>query len=90
MVKVETLHERKELLKILQSSRDTSALKAFVRYKGLSLLWTWMVDASEDKHKYKVEVSVGLLFVVSRENILTSILRVIITTQSCYNEFFYI
>lgn len=56
MVKVETLHERKELLKILQSSRDTSALKAFVRYKGLSLLWTWMVDASEDKHKYKVEI----------------------------------
>ena len=56
MVKIETLHERQELLKILQTTSDSSALKAFVRYKGLALLWSWMVDAPEEKMKYKREV----------------------------------
>ncbi|XP_065656166.1 histone-lysine N-methyltransferase SETD2 isoform X2 [Hydra vulgaris] len=56
MVKVETLHERRELLKILQSTTNANALKSFVRYKGLSLLWTWMVDAPSHKTKYKVEI----------------------------------
>lgn len=60
MVKIETLHERQELLKILQASSDNSALKAFVKYKGLSLLWSWMVDAPEEKQKYKREVYVSL------------------------------
>ena len=56
MVKTETSHERRELLKIMQASADTNALKSFVRYKGLDLLWSWMVDASEDRNKYRYEV----------------------------------
>ena len=58
MVKTETSHERRELLKIMQASADTSALKSFVRYKGLDLLWSWMIDASsENRNKYRYEVS---------------------------------
>ena len=64
MVKIETLHERQELLKILQTTSDSSALKAFVRYKGLALLWSWMVDAPEEKMKYKREV--WLMFFIRR------------------------
>lgn len=56
MVKVETTKERIVLLKILQVSRNSTALNAFIRYKGLTLLWSWMIDAPESKAKYKIEI----------------------------------
>lgn len=58
MVKVSTTAERIVLLKIIQVSKNVGAMKAFVRYKGLSLLWSWMVDAPESRLKYKIEVGV--------------------------------
>ena len=56
MVKVESTKERIVLMKILQVTKDTDVLNNFIRYKGLTLLWSWMVDAPESKSKYKIEV----------------------------------
>ena len=57
MVKVESTKERIVLMKILQVTKDCDALNNFIRYKGLALLWSWMVDAPDSKAKYKIEVS---------------------------------
>ncbi|XP_031552066.1 histone-lysine N-methyltransferase SETD2-like [Actinia tenebrosa] len=45
MVRAETMPQRIMLLKVLQNTTDQNCLKAFLRYQGLSLLWSWMVDA---------------------------------------------
>ena len=56
MVKVESTKERIVLMKILQVTKDCDVLNNFIRYKGLTLLWSWMVDAPDSKAKYKIEV----------------------------------
>ena len=67
MVKTETYHERRELLKIMQASADSPAMKALVRYKGLDLLWSWMIDASsENRNKYRCEILKTLLCIPIR------------------------
>lgn len=56
MVKVESTKERIVLMKILQVTKDDDVLNNFIRFKGLTLLWSWMVDAPDSKAKYKIEV----------------------------------
>ena len=40
----------------LQHTTDQSCLKAFLRFQGLSLLWSWMVDGGGKKAKLQREV----------------------------------
>ena len=39
-----------------QNQSDSKALKAFIRYKGLSLLWSWMVDTPAKDMVFRSEV----------------------------------
>ncbi|XP_078343740.1 histone-lysine N-methyltransferase SETD2-like isoform X2 [Oculina patagonica] len=57
MVRAETTDQRIMLLKILQHTTDQSCLKAFLRFQGLSLLWSWMIDGGGKRMKLKMEVS---------------------------------
>lgn len=56
MVRAETTEQRIMLLKILQHTTDQSCLRAFLRFQGLSLLWSWMVDGGEKKRKLQKEL----------------------------------
>lgn len=56
MVRAETTEQRIMLLKILQHTTDQSCLKAFLRYQGLSLLWSWMVDGGGKKAKLQKQL----------------------------------
>lgn len=56
MVQAETMEQRIMLLKILQHTTDQSCLKGFLRYQGLSLLWSWMVDGGGKKTKLQLEL----------------------------------
>ena len=42
----------------LQNTTDQSCLKGFLRFQGLSLLWSWMVDGGEKKPKLRREVKI--------------------------------
>ena len=43
----------------LQHTTDQSCLKAFLRFQGLSLLWSWMVDGGGKKAKLQREVVIN-------------------------------
>lgn len=42
-----------------QHTTDQSCLKAFLRYQGLSLLWSWMVDGGGKKAKLQKQVRIN-------------------------------
>lgn len=56
MVRAETTDQRIMLLKILQHTTDQACLKAFLRFQGLSLLWSWMVDGGGKKARLQSQL----------------------------------
>ena len=46
---------------VLQHTTDQSCLKAFLRFQGLSLLWSWMIDGGEKKAKLQREVVITII-----------------------------
>ncbi|CAH1249650.1 SETD2 [Branchiostoma lanceolatum] len=58
MVRSETAQQRFTLLKILLATKNQSCLKAFLRYHGLSLIWSWMVDMTDGTAPRDLQVKV--------------------------------
>ncbi|XP_078621772.1 uncharacterized protein LOC144888019 isoform X2 [Branchiostoma floridae x Branchiostoma japonicum] len=58
MVRSETVQQRFTLLKILLATDNQSCLKAFLRYHGLSLIWSWMVDMTDGSAPPDLQVKV--------------------------------
>ncbi|XP_032241373.1 histone-lysine N-methyltransferase SETD2 isoform X2 [Nematostella vectensis] len=81
MVRAEDMPQRIMLLRVLQNTTDQSCLKAFLRYQGLSLLWSWMVDAgAKPSSKLQLELLATLKYLpVSSKNQLedSKVMRVV-------------
>lgn len=45
---------------VLQHTTDQSCLKRFLKFQGLSLLWSWMVDGLGKRMKLKMEVVITI------------------------------
>ncbi|XP_078700416.1 uncharacterized protein LOC144927102 isoform X2 [Branchiostoma floridae x Branchiostoma belcheri] len=58
MVRSETVQQRFTLLNILLATKNQSCLKAFLRYHGLSLIWSWMVDMTDSSAQRDLQVKV--------------------------------
>ncbi|XP_046859612.1 histone-lysine N-methyltransferase SETD2-like isoform X2 [Xenia sp. Carnegie-2017] len=56
MVRAETTSQRFLLLDALAATVDQNCLKNFVKYQGLSLLWSWMVDLGENSRKLQKKI----------------------------------
>ncbi|XP_028393284.1 histone-lysine N-methyltransferase SETD2-like isoform X2 [Dendronephthya gigantea] len=80
MVRADTTSQRLLLLNALLATIDQNCLRNFVRYQGLSLLWSWMVDLGENSlHLQKKIVQVLKHLPVANLNQVkdTKVLRVI-------------
>ncbi|EDV26870.1 uncharacterized protein TRIADDRAFT_54228 [Trichoplax adhaerens] len=68
MIRAETTEHRLRLLNVLQDSASSVYLKHFVKYHGLSLLWSWMVDSDESDIELRSEIlhTLKLLPITSR------------------------
>ena len=42
---------------VYQDTKETACLRLFLDYHGLSLIWSWMVDAAETAIEFKTQVA---------------------------------
>ncbi|KAK3708092.1 hypothetical protein QZH41_019178 [Actinostola sp. cb2023] len=88
MVTAETIPQRIMLLKVLQNTMDQTCLKAFIRFQGLLLLWSWMVDAgSKPTGKLQLELLATLKYLpVTTKNQLEDSKVIRIVNKWAYKE----
>ena len=46
---------------MFQCTKDASALKRFLNYQGLNILWSWMVDVNECPASQRAEFKLDII-----------------------------
>jgi hypothetical protein len=76
MLRAETHKQKVMLLKVLQATKDMNCLKRFLSLQGLRLMWSWMVELSDQHLSEALQTKIEILLALDRlpipnKNILT-------------------
>ncbi|XP_019853842.1 PREDICTED: histone-lysine N-methyltransferase SETD2-like isoform X2 [Amphimedon queenslandica] len=61
MLRAESIKQRRMLLKVLQATKDNACLKRFLSFQGLRLLWSWMVEVTDQQTSEALDAKIQIL-----------------------------